>query len=140
MFQYDARFNGPRSEGVLRWDDDRYDASSGPAGAGTILVGAYDVKIDEIVENTESEFCGKDDDGKICFFISLEPRTQINRDGFGIRPEGRTPDSFGCLVMPAATARHFWSKWKRTSKAKLPLRLEVKNTLATLRNGRRAKR
>lgn len=126
MFQYEARFNGRKSEGVLRGDRDRYDARSGADGAGTILVGTYDIRIDEIIENTDSEFWGKDDDGKISLFISLEPRAQVNRDGFGIRPEGRTPDLFGCLVMPASTARLFWSKWKRTSKAKTPLRLEVK--------------
>jgi hypothetical protein len=126
VIQYVASFDGPKSEGSLRWANQSYRASSGPDGEGTIPVGDYDIEIDGVVENPANEYCGKDANKKICFFIPVEPQAQINRDGFGIYPKANAPELFGCLVLSASAARSFWTKWKGTTKAQLPTVLKVK--------------
>jgi hypothetical protein len=124
--KYVARFDGPKSEGLLRWGSKTHGASSGPDGAGTIPVGDYDIEIDGVVENPANDYCGKDGDKKICFFIPVEPQVQVNRGGFGIHPKANAPELFGCLVLSASAARSFWTKWKGTTKANLPTVLKVK--------------
>lgn len=126
VIQYVARFDGPKSEGLLRWGNDSFSASSGPDGAGTIPVGDYDIEVDEVVKNPADDYCGKDGNKKICFFIPVEPQAQVNRDGFGIHPKANAPELFGCLVLSASAARSFWTKWKSTKKANLPTVLKVK--------------
>jgi hypothetical protein len=126
VIQYVARFDGPKSEGLLRWGSDSFSASSGPDGAGTIPIGDYDIQIAGVVENPADDYCGKDGNKKICFFIPVEPQAQVNRDGFGIHPNANAPELFGCLVLAASAARSFWKKWKGTTKANLPTVLKVK--------------
>jgi hypothetical protein len=126
VIQYVASFDGPKSEGLLRWGNQSYSASSGPDGEGTIPVGDYDIEIDGVVQNPANDYCGKDGDQEICFFIPVEPQAQINRDGFGIHPKGNATELFGCLVLSASVARSFWTKWKNTTKANLPTVLKVK--------------
>lgn len=121
--------NGKKgAHGTLHWDSKTYEALSGFYGRGPLPVGNYDVKTRNVVtgNHMEEPFCVGSGDSKLCYFIPLEPRFNAGgRDGFGIHPDGNVEGSEGCIALPEADARRFWTDWMAKDLADRPTDLAV---------------
>ncbi len=117
-----------RAKGVLTWDKKslKWQAVSGPFGAGSLPAGLYEVSRREITDYTNKvskPFRDKTNKG---FFIPIYPKFQTNRGKnggrLGIHPDGNTPGTEGCIGLTDSTTKTFHSAIASTAaSAKLTL-------------------